>query len=64
MKDADKQECKNLSAWDAAAAEGIDMSLVELALQQTPAERIRRNNDVVRFAWKLRGAMETRNADA
>ncbi|HMJ92411.1 MAG TPA: hypothetical protein VK530_21490 [Candidatus Acidoferrum sp.] len=55
---------KTMTAWEAAAAEGIDMSLIEISLQETPAQRIRRNNDVVKFAWKLQQAMEKRDAAA
>ncbi len=60
LKDAPRQA----SAWEAAAAEGIDMSLLEITLNETPAQRIRRNNDVVKFAWTLRQAMEKRDATA
>ena len=50
-----------MSAWDAAAAMGIDMSLIELSLSRTPAERFREHSRALRFAWELREAMKRRN---
>jgi len=53
---------KPTSAWEAAAAMGIDMSLIELSLQRTPAERFREHNRALRLAWELREAMKKRHA--
>jgi hypothetical protein len=53
---------KPMSAWEAAAAMGIDMSLIELNLSRSPAERFREHNRALRFAWELREAMKKRNA--
>ena len=53
---------KPMGAWEAAAAMGIDMSLIELSLQRTPAERFREHNRALRLAWELREAMKKRNA--
>ena len=50
-----------MTAWAAAAALGNDMSLVELSLSRTPAERFREHHRVVRLAWELREAMRRRN---
>ena len=55
---------KPMSAWEAAAAMGIDMSLIELNLSRTPAERFREHNRALRLAWELREAMKKRNATA
>jgi len=52
---------KPMGAWEAAAAMGIDMSLIELSLNRTPAERFREHNRMLRFAWELREAMRKRN---
>jgi hypothetical protein len=44
-------------------AEGeIDVSLLEDSLAKTPWERMQANDDALRFADSLRGAMERRNA--
>jgi hypothetical protein len=51
-----------IGAWEAAAALGIDMSLIELSLQRTPDERFREHNRALRLAWELREAMKKRNA--
>jgi hypothetical protein len=53
---------KPMSAWEAAAAMGIDMSLIELSLQRTAAERFREHNRALRLAWELREEMKKRNA--
>lgn len=50
-----------LSAWEAAARAGVDMSLIEFALSQSPECRIRRNSDFVKFAQKLKSAMLRRD---
>ena len=55
---------KPMSAWETAAAMGIDMSLIELNLGRTPAERFREHNRALRLAWELREAMKKRNAAA
>jgi hypothetical protein len=55
---------KPMSAWEAAAAMGIDMSLIELNLSRTPAERFREHNRAMRLAWELREAMKKRNASS
>jgi hypothetical protein len=41
---------------------GIDMSLIELSLQRTAAERFREHNRALRLAWELREEMKKRNA--
>ncbi len=53
---------KSLSDWEIAAAMGIDMSLIELSLSRTPAERFREHSRALRLAWELREAMKKRNA--
>ena len=53
---------KPMTAWESAAAMGIDMSLIELSLSRTPAERFREHNRALRLAWELREAMKRRNA--
>ena len=53
---------KPMSAWEAAAAMGIDMSLIELSLSRTPAQRFHEHNRALRLAWELREAMKKRNA--
>lgn len=50
-----------LSAWDEAAAEGIDMSLIEDNLRKTPLQRIQAHDRALRLALKLRKAMQSRN---
>lgn len=52
------------TAWDAAAALGIDMSLIELSLRRTPAERFSEHARMLRFAWELREAMRRNNEAA
>jgi hypothetical protein len=42
--------------------DGIDISLLEDSLAKTPWERMQANDDALRFADSLRGAMEERNA--
>jgi len=43
-------------AWQAACAEGMDMSLVELSLSKTPWERLLEHDDALQFAAQLRRA--------
>ena len=43
-------------AWQAAIAEGLDMSLVELSLEKTPWERLLQHDEALEFADKLREA--------
>lgn len=50
-----------MTAWQAAVEMGNDMSLVELSLSRTPAERFREHNRFMRLAWELREAMRRRN---
>ena len=49
------------SAWDEAAAEGIDMSLIVESLRKTPWERIREHNRALKLANTLREAMVRRD---
>ena len=67
MATENEQECLNdrpMSAWEAAAAMGIDMSLIELSLSRTTAERFREHARALQLAWELREAMKKRNAAA
>lgn len=41
-------------AWSAAIAEGLDMSLVELSLENTPWERLVEHDEALEFAETLR----------
>jgi hypothetical protein len=43
-------------AWQAALAEGLDMSLVELSLEKTAWERLVEHDEALEFAEKLRKA--------
>ena len=43
-------------AWREAAACGIDMSLIELSLDQTPAERLATHQDTLNFVLELQQA--------
>lgn len=52
------------SAWDEAAAEGIDMSLIEDSLRRTPMERAEIHERVLALALELREAMQKRNDSA
>jgi hypothetical protein len=47
-----------------ATEEGIDYSLLDESLTQTPWERMQANDDALRFADSLRAAMEKRNAES
>ena len=49
------------SAWEAAEAEGMDMSLVEDNLRKTPIERLRAHDRALTLALKLRKAMQEYN---
>ena len=40
-------------AWRAAHAAGIDMSLIEDALQQTPAQRLAEHQQVINFLLEI-----------
>jgi len=42
--------------WQAACAEGMDMSLAELSLSKTPWERLLEHDDALQFAAQLRRA--------
>ena len=50
------------SAWDAAAKNGCDMSLLEDNLRKTPGERIKTHQRALNTAIMLREAMEKRHA--
>jgi hypothetical protein len=43
-------------AWRAAIAAGVDMSLVEAALRQTPEERLAEHEQVVNFLLEIQAA--------
>ena len=43
-------------AWRAAAALGLDMSLVELSLRKTPWQRLLDHDEALEFAEQLRKA--------
>jgi len=47
----------------AARDDDMDVSLLEDSLARTPWERMRANDDALRFADSLRAAMEKRNAE-
>jgi hypothetical protein len=49
------------TAWEEAAAEGMDMSLIEDNLLKTPLERVREHDRALRLALKLRRAMQERD---
>ena len=48
---------KTGSAWDAAAAAGIDITLLLESLRRTPWERIRENSRALKLIGTLREAM-------
>ena len=48
-------------AWRAARAAGLDMSLIELSLEQSPAERLARHQQVLDFVLEVQ---QERNRDA
>ncbi len=50
------------SAWKAAEAYGLDMSLIEANLRRTPAERIRTHARTLALALALRHQMKNRRA--
>jgi len=47
---------------DLAPDDGMDLSLLEDSLAKTAWERMKANDDALRFADSLRAAMEKRNA--
>jgi len=49
---------KPLSAWEAAAAMGIDMSLIELNLSLTPDQRIFQHDCALRTVLMLEAAVK------
>ncbi|MEI7731454.1 MAG: hypothetical protein WCO56_17905 [Verrucomicrobiota bacterium] len=49
-------------AWQAAAAAGFDMSLIELNLAKTPWERLQDHDEALAFASLLQEAMQKRDA--
>jgi len=51
-----------LSAWNMAAKNGCDMSLLEDNLRKTPGERIKTHQRALNTAIMLREAMEKRHA--
>lgn len=50
------------SAWELAAQEGHDMSLLESNLRKSPAERIRAHSRALATAVMLRAAMGKQHA--
>ena len=50
------------TAWEAAEAEGYDMSMLEGNLRKTPLERIRAHDRALIAALALRKAMEQAHA--
>jgi len=50
------------SAWEAAEAYGLDMSLVECNLRRTPAERIHAHSRALAFEEVLRKAVRESHA--
>ena len=52
---------KPLSAWEAAEAEGIDMSLIESSLRLTPDERLRQHDSALTTVEMLQRAGKERN---
>ncbi len=50
------------SAWEAARAQGFDMSLIERNLAMTPWERLLAHDEAIRFAEELRGARRITDA--
>jgi hypothetical protein len=57
---SDQKSEPRRSAWDEAAAEGIDMSLIESTLRKTPLERIEAHERALALALELRKAMQER----
>ncbi len=51
------------SAWEEAAEYGVDMSLIEISLAQTPTERARAHDRALAEAERLRSAIETLRND-
>lgn len=47
-------------AWREAEAYGFDMSLVEISLGKTPADRVREHDDAISFAGHLAAATRLR----
>lgn len=53
LKDASPRQ---KTAWETAAEQGIDMSLVELSLTLTPDERLRQHDSALRTLLMLEAA--------
>jgi hypothetical protein len=49
------------TAWDEAAAEGMDMSLISESLRKTPWQRIQQHSRALKLATTLRQAMLRRD---
>lgn len=58
VKRPEQRHDKQLDAWQAAAAYGCDMELLEEHLAMTPAQRVRAHASALALAEKLRAAME------
>ena len=52
---------KPMSAWEAAAAMGIDMSLIEVSLSLTPAERLFQHDCALHTVLMLEAAAKKQN---
>ncbi len=50
-------------AWRAAAAEGLDLSLIELSLAKAPWERWTEHDDALRFALQLRAGVSRHHGE-
>ena len=55
---------KSISAWEAAAAMGIDMSLIEYNLSLTPDQRIFQHDCALRTVLLLEAAAKERNGQS
>jgi hypothetical protein len=51
-------------AWRAAAAEGVDLSLIELSLAKSPWERWVEHDDALSFALQLRDGVRQHHGEA
>jgi len=49
---------KPMTAWEAAAAMGIDMSLIELSLSLTPDQRVYQHDCALRTVLMLQDAVK------
>jgi hypothetical protein len=58
----EKKEIKSPSAWEIAARNGYDMSLLEDNLRKTPVERIKTHQRALNTALMLRKAVEKQHA--